>query len=150
MTPWRHITDNQLPEAIICDIDGTLAKLERDPHDLKQAHNDILNLPIATIIEVFGAQKLYDIRLILLTGRNETSRHVTEKWLATNSITHYEQLLMRPQFDFRKDTIVKREMYEQKIKGKYDVLFVLEDRAQVVEMWRELGLTCLQVDYGNF
>lgn len=31
------------------------------------------------------------------------------------------------------------------------VKFVLDDRNQVVDMWRkDLGLTCLQVDYGDF
>ncbi|MGH7203736.1 MAG: AAA family ATPase, partial [Candidatus Levyibacteriota bacterium] len=53
--------------------------------------------------------------------------------------------------DFRKDAVVKKELYETHISGKYEVLFVLDDRDQVVEMWRkDLGLPCFQVDYGNF
>jgi len=27
---------------------------------------------------------------------------------------------------------------------------VIDDRKQVVDMWRELGLVCLQVDKGEF
>ena len=46
---------------------------------------------------------------------------------------------------------MKKEVYHKYIEGKYDVLFVLEDRDQAVAMWRkELGLTCLQVEYGDF
>jgi len=42
-------------------------------------------------------------------------------------------------------------MYERLVPGTYDVLLVLDDRNQVVDMWRkELGLTCFQVDYGDF
>ena len=31
-----------------------------------------------------------------------------------------------------------------------NVLFILDDRNGVVEMWRSLGLKCLQVAEGNF
>jgi len=57
---------------------------------------------------------------------------------------------MRKTGDSRKDSIVKREIFEEHIKGKYRIQFVLDDRNQVVEMWRQLGLTCLQVAEGDF
>jgi len=50
----------------------------------------------------------------------------------------------------RKDVIIKQEIYEEHIKDKYDVLFVMDDRNQVVEFWRSIGLTCFQVAEGNF
>jgi hypothetical protein len=58
--------------------------------------------------------------------------------------------MMRKQGDFRRDSIVKKEIYDNDIKGKFDVEFVLDDRQQVVDMWREIGLKCLQVAPGNF
>ena len=36
------------------------------------------------------------------------------------------------------------------INGKYNVLGVFDDRDQVVSVWRSLGLTCFQVNWGNF
>ena len=33
---------------------------------------------------------------------------------------------------------------------KYSASIVLDDRKQVVDMWRSLGLTCLQVADGDF
>jgi hypothetical protein len=33
---------------------------------------------------------------------------------------------------------------------KDDVVAVFDDRDKVVNMWRENGLTCMQVAYGNF
>jgi len=57
---------------------------------------------------------------------------------------------MRATGDNRKDSIVKKEIYEGIIKPVFDVKFVLDDRNQVVEMWRSLGLTVLQVADGNF
>ena len=31
-----------------------------------------------------------------------------------------------------------------------DIVCVFDDRQKVVDMWRELGLTCMQVDKGDF
>lgn len=63
---------------------------------------------------------------------------------------NYEALYLRPNGDKRKDYVVKRQIYEESVKDKFNVLFVLEDRDQVVKMWREIGLTCFQVEYGDF
>lgn len=139
------------PKAIICDLDGTLALMgDRSPHDASTALEDALNHPIANILEVYSHQKLYDIRLLLVTGRQEKYRGVTEQWLQKHQITHYEQLYMRPENDQRKDYVLKREIYERDIRNRFEVLFVLEDRDQVVRMWRGIGLTCLQVEYGDY
>lgn len=140
-----------LPKAIICDLDGTLAHLgDRSPYDASTAEKDLINMPIANIIEVYDHQKLYDISLILISGREAKSRPATVRWLKKYKITHYKALHLRKDGDLRKDFIIKKEIYEKHVKDIYDVLFVLEDRDQVVKMWREIGLTCLQVAYGNF
>lgn len=52
---------------------------------------------------------------------------------------------MRQTGDLKKDGIIKQEIYEQYIKDKYNVKFILDDRNQVVEMFRSLGLTVFQV-----
>ncbi|MFA9289040.1 MAG: HAD family acid phosphatase [Weeksellaceae bacterium] len=140
-----------LPKAIICDLDGTLALLgKRSPYDASTAEEDSLNNPIANILEVYSHQETYDIKIILLTGREDKYREQTQRWLQKHNII-YEELYMRRTGDRRKDTVYKKEIYQNQIEGKYDVLFVLEDRDQVVAMWRkDLGLTCLQVEYGDF
>lgn len=57
---------------------------------------------------------------------------------------------MRKTGDYRKDCIVKEEIYRKDIEPIYDILFCVDDRKQVVDAWRELGLTCLQCAEGNF
>lgn len=140
-----------LPKAIICDIDGTLALIgNRSPYDGENVEQDLLNHPIANILEVYKHQQLFDITLILVTGREDRYRSQTERWLQKHSIA-YDLLYMRKAGDKRKDTVVKKEIYKKQIKNSFDILFILEDRDQVVDMWRkELGLTCLQVEYGDF
>ena len=140
--------ENDLPDAIICDIDGTLAHMkDRGPFDWARVGEDVLDDNIAHILYLYQYETSAEI--ILMSGRDEICRDITEEWLDHNSVD-YSTLHMRPKHDNRKDSIVKRELYEQYIKGKYNVLFVLDDRQQVVDMWRDLGLKCLQVAPGDF
>ncbi len=138
--------DKNIPNAIICDIDGTLALFgNKNPYD-RDFENDELNKPVADLLGVL-ADSCHQI--IIMSGRMDKNKKVTEDWLKKNGI-EYDKLLMRVTDDVRKDSIIKKEIYENNIKGKYNVSLVLDDRNQVVEMWRDLGLTCLQVADGNF
>jgi hypothetical protein len=85
----------------------------------------------------------------LCSGRQSEHREQTERWLAANNIA-YDELLMRATDDQRQDSIVKEELYRNHILGRWNVLFVLDDRQQVVDTWRRLGLTCMQVAPGDF
>ena len=74
--------------------------------------------------------------------------------LTIEDINILKELGIKTICDFRSDVDVKRELYQENIEDKYDILFVLDDRNSekypVVPMWRELGLTCFQVAEGNF
>jgi hypothetical protein len=61
---------------------------------------------------------------------------------------NYHDLILRKDRDRRSDTVVKREMLAGIDKSK--ILFVVEDRSRVVEMWRSEGLVCLQCAPGEF
>lgn len=138
--------DPRLPMAIICDIDGTLALFgTANPYE-RDFMEDKVNEPVAEILEAFHRP---GTTIILLSGRNGKFKPVTRAWLEKHQIP-YAELHMRAEDDVRKDSVVKQELYEQHIKGKYNVQFVLDDRNQVVELWRSLGLTCLQVAPGDF
>ena len=73
----------------------------------------------------------------------------TVKWLQDNHIP-FDQIHMRKTNDFRSDSIVKEEIYNEHIKDKYNVISVFDDRNQTVAKWRELGLLTFQVADGNF
>ena len=84
-----------------------------------------------------------------MSGRKETCRRQTEVWLAVADVPS-DALLMRDRYDDRPDVQVKRDLYDRHVRGRYDVLCVLDDRSSVVQGWRDLGLTCLQVAPGDF
>jgi len=137
-----------LPEAIICDIDGTLALHNRDPFDFERLNTDLVNPAVERILR-WASDRLVGPKVILLTGRDAKYREVTERWLDEHGIA-YDGLFMRGASDTRRDDIVKQEIYEQHIKGTYRILFVLDDRDRVVAFWRSLGIPCFQVADGSF
>ena len=140
--------DKNLPKAVICDLDGTLSLLNgRDPYNAATCDNDLLNEPVAAALKM-AKQRGYQV--ILLSGREDKFREPTVSFLDKHQIG-YDLLLMRTSNDFRKDNIIKRELFEGEIQGKYFVEFLLDDRNQVVDMWRkDLHLPCFQVNYGDF
>ncbi|AEI47230.1 phosphatase domain-containing protein [Runella slithyformis] len=145
--PHYQPQDTSLPPAILCDLDGTLAILRRNPYDSMACERDDLNEPIAQIIKNYHT---LGVKIILMSGREEKSRMPTTNWLKYNNIP-YDALYMRTTGDMRKDAVIKKELFEAHVKGQYYVQFVLDDRNQVVDLWRlELGLPCLQVNYGDF
>lgn len=139
-----YIENTELPKAIIVDIDGTLAKMNnRGPFEWNKVKEDICNEVVK------GLANTYLNAVIIFSGRDGVCRQDTVDWLKANEIK-YTELFMRDKGNNEKDTIVKRRMFEQNIRGKYYVEYVLDDRNQVVEMWRNMGLTCLQVADGDF
>ena len=135
-----------MKEAIIVDIDGTLAKMQgRSPYDWSKVSKDKVNEPIKTLV---NSMSQLGYIIIVVSGRDGSCEEETTKWLDKNDID-CDFLFIREKGNNEKDTIIKKRFLD-KIKKKFRILFVLDDRDQVVKMWREEGLTCLQVGYGNF
>ena len=145
-------------KAIIVDLDGTLADCEhrkkfiegskKDWKSFLKDENiiqDKLNLWCASIISHFKSSH----KIILVTGRNEFTRYITEEWLASHD-QYYDLLLMRKDQDYRQDVVIKEEIYNLHIQPNFSVTFCVDNRKQVVDMWRRMGLICLQCDEGEF
>lgn len=138
-----------LQEAIIVDIDGTLAHMwNRSPFDETKVLDD---RPSPEVILSVLAEKNYLGRtVIIMSGRHESCRENTIAWLEKHNIP-YDFLFMRGAEDNRGDDIVKYELYMQHVYGKFETVKVFDDRTRVVNMWRRLlGLKVLQVEYGDF
>ncbi len=130
--PPRH--DSTLDDCVIVDIDGTVAKMvDRGPFEWSKVGQDAPRTHVMKAIRSMGA------RVVFVSGRDSCCKDETAKWLREN-FGRFDQLLMRPVDDMRRDSIVKREIYENDIKGEYNVIAIFDDRPQVIrECWQELG-----------
>jgi hypothetical protein len=145
--PKPFLRDTSLPDAIIVDVDGTLAyKGDRDVFDYTKVHLDVPNTNLIKIINMmmFGRNDGTgdNTQVIILSGRDDSCRSETLSWLK-NNLYNVDNLYMRKTGDRRDDTIVKKELYETYIKGKYNIIGVFDDRPKVVRMWKQEGLFVL-------
>lgn len=142
----QYVPDRTKPTAYIFDIDGTLAKMDgRLAYEWDQVEQDKV---VLSVRDILWDLKSRGHKIIIFTGRDGVCREQTERWLWVNGI-NYDHFDMRPEGNTEKDAIIKKRMFDR-IKNDYNILGVFDDRNQVVEMWRSLGLTCFQVNYGNF
>lgn len=136
--PTKIPYELDLPDAVICDLDGTLALFgDANPYD-RDFSQDEINKAVLILLSRYGED------VIILSGRKERFRDVTERWLRYNGVL-YKRLFMRADADNRKDVAVKEELYSQHIRGKYNVMLVIDDRLQVCRMWHRLGLPLFRV-----
>jgi histidinol phosphatase-like enzyme len=135
-------------DAIIVDVDGTLALMgdKRTPFEWDKVSLDAPNLPIIDLVQILRDTGL---KVVITTGRDGVALNDTKAWLTSHGVV-YDAIFIRPEGDYRPDTEIKKEIYDNHIKDTYNIIYVIDDRKQVVEMWRELGLTVLQVAEGNF
>lgn len=152
--------DTSLPPAIIVDIDGTIALInKRSPFDQTKWHQDLPHQPIIDLIYAvtmgYWGNTKQEITIIFMTGREggEENQNATWDWIYEYAplLTVGSGLYMRKQGDQRGDVIVKKEMFDEHVKDKYNVLWVFEDRNKMINFWRnEMHLPTLQVKDGDY
>ena len=99
--------------------------------------------------DIINGAVVMGTKVVFLTARtgDEHGRKVTDDWLKNNGFSGYD-LVMRAENDFRKDDVIKLEVYIQKIAPIYDVIFAVDDKRNVVDMWRAVGVVGLHcADY---
>lgn len=144
-----YVPDPSLPSAYIFDVDGTLAlHANRGPYDTSRYYTDVLEQRLATIASSLREDPR-DYRILVLTGRYEEHRSVTEHWLDENGF-QFDELHMRADGDSRRDNVIKLELFNKHVRDRFNVGAAFDDRDRVVRLWRRLGLLTLQCAYGDF
>ncbi|WP_261994005.1 AAA family ATPase [Streptomyces sp. t39] len=143
-----YVPDPALPSAVMCDIDGTLAlRGDRGPFDFSRCDEDVLNISVRQALSSF--RRADDDVIVLLSGRSEDHRDMTEAWLRRHEVP-YDELWMRASGDGRRDDVVKAELFDRHVRHRFAVRVSLDDRDRVVAVWRRMGLPTWQVNYGAF
>lgn len=157
--------DGPKKDAIICDLDGTLCNIEHRLHHVRgpgkknwkafcdEIPNDKPNLWCAKLINRYLGQadrSSNSEKVVFCSGRSDEYRKVTETWLHGYCFYNYEGLYMRRRGDSRADYIAKEIILDFELLTRYNILFAIDDRQQVVDLWRRRGLVALQCSHGDF
>jgi FMN phosphatase YigB (HAD superfamily) len=147
-------------KVILCDVDGTLANTDHREHFLtvkpkrwkeykKVAH---LDTPYEDIVWLIKTLKKAGNTILIVTARSDDERKQTKEWLDKTAGLRgvYDKLYMRAVDDYRDHRIVKKELLQDIRLDGYDPYMVFDDHNGVVEMWRNEGIRCLQVQLGDF
>jgi predicted kinase len=141
----KYIKDDTKPKAVVCDIDGTVARhVNRNPYDYFKAGTDE---PITEVVNIVKMYKENGYQIIFLSGRDSVCREITNDWLGKHFGSDF-LLYMRTQGDRRKDRIVKQELFFNHVAENWDVEVVIDDRKQVVRLWTDIDVKLLNV--GNY
>jgi FMN phosphatase YigB (HAD superfamily) len=160
------MTDFSRKPLYIFDLDGTLRNCKHRLPILESTLPDkwprffkacVLDKPILSTINTMHYLIRAGADVIFFSGCGEEARNETIDWLSTNTELNHEDLtaetlIMRPAGDYDvEDQELKRAWYQAlPLEDKKRLVAVFEDRARVVEMWREEGVVCYQVDKGDF
>ena len=136
---------------IVFDIDGTLSDPSQRLHFLENKDWDSFyehcdEDPVISHVSFLAQELGKEHRIFILTGRPEKVREKTQKWLMEHYIP-YDRLLMRKDGDYRPDYEIKSEMVDSL---KLPIWFAIDDRDQVVKMFRDKGILCLQCKEGDY
>ena len=150
-----HTNPENLPECILVDIDGTIADMagKRHPFEWEKVGGDLPKGHIISLIEPLMESYYMDglvPEVIFMSGRDSICREETERWLYDNieTVISSTKLFMRPVNDNRPDTVIKEELFDNYIKGKYHVSVVIDDRKCMVQHWQSMGFNVLDVGNG--
>ena len=140
-------------KTVIFDLDGTLCDISHRLPLIKQAKADWpaffdacdKDAPKPEIISLFQALSDAGNKMIIVSGRSDRTLFKTDQWLSYHGIKPHE-IIMRKDGDYTPDDILKKSWLDKRLLGdKENILFCVDDRQRVVDMWRNEGLTCLQV-----
>lgn len=150
-----YIPSGVLPFAILVDIDGTVALNTngRGWFEWARVGEDTPNEDVCFIVQsLLYARHSAGFEIVFVSGRSDACKRETREWLEqTFDFDDQDfELFMRKEGDYRRDSIVKNEIFWDQIAPSWDVVACIDDRQQVVDEYRAMGLTVLQVAEGDF
>lgn len=137
------------PKAVIIDVDGTIAEMNgRKPYEWDKVDTDKPRYDIIAMIH--GLTDSMNLKPVFLSGRDSICSHKTYLWIKSYVFDGSEDfpLFMRSIKDHRPDYVVKEKLFWEHVAPEYDVVSAIDDRPQVLRLWRELGIKNI-IDVGG-
>jgi hypothetical protein len=150
---------------IIFDLDGTLAIIDKrkdlamtseqkrhtkfnwdvffNPENIKL---DVPNEPVVKMAQLFAEN---GFTIVIFSGRSNKTEKTTRSWLARNRVPFHKLVMRDNKRHYMPDNELKKQFLDEHVNID-DVFLVVDDRQQVVDMWRSLNLPVFQVAEGDF
>lgn len=126
-------------KAVVLDLDGTLCELKPE----SEQHNHTWNeKPIDFMYHVYLGMVAF--KLIILTGRKEKYREITEKWLYDQDIM-FDELIMQEKSQADKNHVFKREKLIE-LQERYEIVAMVDDNPMIIPICKELWILLLHVN----
>ena len=138
---------DELPEAVIFDVDGTLCDVRPIRHYVEGPTKNFdafhkasaLCDPNWDVVEDLRRQVELERAIIVVTGRSFEYRPLTIRWLRGFDI-HFDEIHTRPSRDFRKDAVIKKEILDR-LRIRYTIVGSWDDNPSVIEeVWEAEGI----------
>ncbi|HET8686988.1 MAG TPA: HAD family acid phosphatase [Methanosarcina sp.] len=138
------MTSNTQKRIAIFDLDGTLCDHSHRIHLVSGKKKDFdkyhdlcpIDPPNESVVASCKRMGGKGVPIVLMTGRPDSHRQVTEDWLRSMGIK-YQALHMRPAGKFMKSKDMKLNWVNEYYGGIGNVVSVFEDKKDVVDMWVE-------------
>jgi hypothetical protein len=142
--------------AVIVDMDGTLCDvsavvhLQAEPDSFTAFHHACADCPPhRAVVEWCVEHHGRGHAILVVTGRDDWSRGLTEQWLSEHLPMPIAGLHMRGDRDFRSNVTVKREIHSQ-LAQTFDIRAAIDDDPEIVGLWQEVGIPVTMVlDWGD-
>jgi predicted kinase len=136
-------------KCIVFDLDGTLCNLEHREHFVKGEKKDWKGFfngisddePNVWCEKLVSAVEFLGIA-VFASGRPDEYRVSTQQWLDYHGFST-QYLFMRSRGDYRQDYIIKENILDFEILSRFEPLCFIDDRKQVIEMYRQRGFVVL-------
>nr|AEY76189.1 polynucleotide kinase/polynucleotide ligase [Autographa californica multiple nucleopolyhedrovirus]AEY76192.1 polynucleotide kinase/polynucleotide ligase [Autographa californica multiple nucleopolyhedrovirus]AEY76202.1 polynucleotide kinase/polynucleotide ligase [Autographa californica multiple nucleopolyhedrovirus] len=131
---------DKFPRAVLCDLDGTVAlPTNRSFYDFdNRVAQDEARLDVITCVKYLA--NCHDAIIVFMSGRSVICEQPTRNWIEKYFDIKSYKLFMRLSDDTCKDYLLKLKLFNDYIRGKYNVIAVFDDRPCVVRMWQDLKI----------
>ena len=146
---------------VLCDMDHTVSDsrprdylLETFPNvDWDAYHGKLIeDKPVIPIVNLINSLHMTGFVVVGLTARPEKWRSLTMKWLVQYGVM-MDDIIMRPDDGFEPAVTLKYNMAIEHFGSedaiRENVALLLDDRSDITDRFKQMGITTLQVKMGD-
>lgn len=137
--------------AVIVDMDGTLCDvssvihLQAELDGFAAFHRACAQCPPnRAVVDWCVEQHSRGHGILVVTGRDDWARDLTEKWLSTHLPVPIAGLHMRGDQDYRSNRSIKRQIHGR-LSRRYDIHAAIDDDPEIMALWQEAGIPVTMV-----